>query len=166
MTELQEGALQFTFPSKVTASKYDEWTHYRKHLTILKAVDFVCYDPGPATTWLIEVKDYRAHSRTKPSELADEICQKVVHTLAGLVSARINAHHDSEKALADSVVGSRKLRVVVHLEQPSKPSRLKPRVIEPADLVQKLKPMLKAFDPRLKVCSKDKPVAGAPWTVR
>lgn len=51
-----------------------------------KALDLVAAGPQK-TGWLIEVKDYRAHQRAKPSEAAVEVAQKVFDTLAALPPA-------------------------------------------------------------------------------
>ena len=116
MSSLTEGRLNFEFDTAVQAAQYDKWTYYRKHfskISGMKAVDFVCYQAMEDTCWLIEVKDYRASTRTKPSELAIEITEKVVHTLAGLASARLRAGRDDERAMADAVLRCTELRVVV-----------------------------------------------------
>jgi hypothetical protein len=44
-----------------------------------------------------------------------------------------------------------RIRVVLHLEQPTKHSKLFPRPIDPAWVEQKLKQLLKAIDPHPKV---------------
>ena len=138
-----------TFPVLAMGSaQYDEWSFYRNQFTNMfgqaKAVDFLYVERD--TTWLIEVKDYRADKRTKPTELPLEIAQKVRDTLAGLAAAKFNANEISEKQLARQALTCSKLRVVLHLEQPAKPSRLKPQVINPADAKLKLKQYLKAVD--------------------
>jgi len=98
------------------------------------------------TTWLIEVKDYRVNQRTKPSDLGDEVAHKVFDTLAAIIPAKINATNSDEKRLALAVSASRKLRVVLHLEQPEKHSKLRPRAINPADVQQKMRQLLKPVD--------------------
>jgi hypothetical protein len=61
---IQEGRLTFNFPEDALASKYDDWTHYRRQFNPAfggtKAVDLVFVDD--ATGWLIELKDYREGS--------------------------------------------------------------------------------------------------------
>lgn len=142
--------LSFSFPS--VASKYDDWAHYRNQFNGTcqgaKAVDFVFLETGAnSTCWLIEVKDYRLHPRTKPIDLADEIAIKVRDTLAGLLSAKWNANDADERGYAAKLVASTRVRVVCHLEQPAKVSRLRPRAIEPDKVVQKLRSLIKAIDP-------------------
>jgi len=143
-----EGALTFTFPANSMASKYDEWSHYQNQFQSTcggsKAVDLV-YADGPIS-WLIEVKDYRQHSRTKAIDLADEIAIKVRDTLAGLVSASCHANDADEKRCAKKLIRATKIRVVCHLEQPTKQSKLRPIAIEPDKLLLKLKTLLKAID--------------------
>lgn len=50
--------------------------------------------------------------------------------------------------MADRVISSCKLRIVLHLEQPAKHSKLWPRAIGPADadIEQKMRQLLKAID--------------------
>jgi hypothetical protein len=43
-----------------------------------KAIDIIAVEPKNQCTWLIEVKDYRANRRLKPSDLINEVVQKVV----------------------------------------------------------------------------------------
>lgn len=145
---LQEGRLTFTFPPESTASKYDEWSHYRNQFNSAfggtKAVDMVYADAPVA--WLIEVKDYREHRRTKTIDLADEIAEKIRDTLAGLVSAQLYANDADEKQTAKTLLRCNQLRVVLHLEQPEKHSKLRPRAIDPAAVLKKLKLLIKAVD--------------------
>jgi hypothetical protein len=145
----EEGALTFSFPAGSIASKYDDWAHYRNPYQPTcggsKAVDLVYATPQIA--WLIEVKDFRLHPRTKIIDLPDEIAIKVRDTLAGLVSARCLANNPDEKRCARALLSAKKIRVVCHLEQPAKHSRLHPHVIEPSNLVLKLRTLLKAIDP-------------------
>lgn len=146
---IQEGALTFTFPANGMASKYDEWSHYRNQFQqtcgASKAVDIVFAEDGVA--WLIEVKDFRQHARLKTIELPDEIAVKVRDTVAGLVSAKCLASDVDEKRCARALVRANIIRVVCHLEQPIKHSRLRPRAIEPDKLVLKLRTLIKAIDP-------------------
>lgn len=130
---IQEGALTFTFPATGMASKYDECSHYRNQFQqtcgASKAVDIVFVEDGVA--WLIEVKDFRQHARLKTIELPEEIAIKVRDTVAGLVSAKCLASDADEKRCARALVRANIIRVVCHLEQPIKHSRLRPRAIEP-----------------------------------
>lgn len=168
MTTLREGQRAFTFQPDTQASKYDDWSFYRNQFKDRcfrdnKAVDMVCIAGDRA--WLIEVKDYREHRRTKPIDLADEVANKVRDTLAGLVAARFHATEPAEKALARELLRKRDLAVVCHLQQPAKHSRLRPRAIDPAALQQKLRTLLKAIDPRVRVVDTRTLPAGLPWQV-
>lgn len=167
MPNLLIDGLTFTFPVDSLASKYDEWSFYRKQFSSVcggsKAVDALCFQNG--TTWLIEVKDYRIHHRTKPQDLGDEIASKVRDTLAGLVATKINSHDFEEKQLATQFLGASKLVVVCHIEQPNTRSKLFPQIVKSADLVLKLKQKLKAIDahPRVVDMATLHPSMG--WTV-
>ena len=48
--------------------------------------------------------------------------------------------------MAKALLGARQYRVVLHLEQPLKHSRLRPRAINPADIQQKLRQLIKPID--------------------
>lgn len=164
---LTEQQLAFTFADGVEPSQYDEWTFYRNQFNAVcggtKAVDFVCLDGDQL--WLIEVKDYRRHRRTKLVELGDEVAAKVRDTLAGLVAASCNANQADEQRVARQALGRSRLRVVLHLEQPRHPSRLFPRAVDPDDVLLKLKQRLKAIDAHPRVVDQSNLDAEMPWAV-
>lgn len=149
MPNFDVDGLEFEFPEGWQVGKYDEWAFYRKQFSRMrndiKAIDLLAVD-ADRNTWLIEVKDYRRNPRTKPSDLADEVAQKVFDTLAALLPARANANNTMERDLARAATGCERLRVVLHLEQPAKHTRLRPRAIDPANVQKKLKQLLKPVD--------------------
>lgn len=148
MPTINVDGIAFTFPDNWVFSKYDEWAYYKSYARArsgTKAVDLLAIDPQ-RTAWLIEVKDYRAHRRTKPTELSDEVAQKVHDTLAAVLAARTKASVLDERDLARRVTSATRLRVILHLEQPAKHSKLFPRVIDPATLTLKLRTLLKPVD--------------------
>lgn len=167
-TILKEGALTFTFQTVAQACKYDTWSYYRNQFqqgcsSGNKAVDLLCEANGES--WLIEVKDYRHHPRTKPGGLADEVAIKVRDTLAGLVAASVGANDRVERDFAARMVRAKRFRVVCHLEQPAKTTRLRPRLIEPEDLFDKLRRLLKAIDRHPIVMDRSVKRQDLPWTV-
>jgi len=166
MRQFDEGRLRFNFDG-ADAGKYDDWRFYRNRFKGScngnKAVDFVYVEED--RTWLIEVKDYRRHRRTKPSELADEVAIKVRDTLAGLAAAKINADDEMERRLARRALQKANLRVVLHLEQPANPSKLFPEAVDPSKLKQKLKQKLKAIDPHPCVVDRNSLRPEMNWTV-
>lgn len=145
---IQEGQLTFTFPRGSMSSKYDEWAHYRNQFNSAfggtKAVDIVYVDGH--ISWLIELKDYRQYNRTKTIDIADEVAAKVRDTLVGLVSARLNATDLDEQRMATRLLRSTAIRVVLHLEQPQKKTRLRPTAIDPAAVLLKLKGLVRSID--------------------
>ncbi len=178
MPTLLVDGITFVFPGSWEASKYDEWSFYRNRWCNvykgrdsgtgqaigIKAIDLIAVDPaGPV--WFVEVKDYRVHRRTKPSDLGEEVAQKVFDTLAALLPASVNGDVPSEIALARRALGATRLRVVLHLEQPAKHSKLFPRAIEPANVVLKLKSLLKPIDahPLVVECAR---MHGVAWHAR
>ena len=170
MMEIEEGDLTFSFPDHCEAGKYDDWSFYRNQFQSVaggsKAVAVLCLAEG--VVWLVEIKDYRQHPRTKPSDLCDEVARKVRDTLSGLAAA--SANDAAELALARQALAMRRWRVALHLEQPNVASRLRPRAIDPASMTSKLrkglKAGLKAIDAHPEVVDRQKPHPGIPWTVR
>ena len=167
MATLSEGKLKFAFPDAWIASKYDDWSYYRNQFQKVcggaQAVDIVAFGPD-RWCWLIEIKDYREHQRTKPRDIADEMAGKIRDTLAGLSSGQHLASDAHEKAQARDAVRSIGWRVVLHLEQPKGHSKLFPRTIKLADVLQKLKQLIKAIDPHPQVVERANS-GHLPWKV-
>ena len=169
MTNITEGDLTFSFPDRCQASKYDDWSFYRKQFQAVadksKAVDILCVKGN--TSWLIEIKDYRQHTRTDPSDIADDLARKVRDTLAGLAAAAKVANDADQRELARKALATSKWRVVLHLEQPATVSRLRPRPIDPVTVMQKLrtKKKLKAIDAHPVICDRNTVPNYIPWKV-
>jgi hypothetical protein len=144
---IEADGLNFDFPDTWKVSKYDNWAFYRNQFSKIrdgiKAVDLIAVDRQDI--WLIEVKDYRQFSRTKPSDLAEEVRDKVLYTLAAMLPAKINASDTDEQDFATKVLKGTQLHVILHLEQPEKHSKLFPRAINPINLEQKLSGLIKAI---------------------
>ena len=168
MMEIEEGDLTFSFPDCCKASKYDNWSFYRNQFQSVaggsKAVDILCLEDDVA--WLVEIKDYREHPRTKSIDLCDEVAIKVRDTLSGLAAASANANDADEQALARRALEMRRWRVALHLEQPNVASRLRPRAIDPASVNSKLRKGLKAIDAHPTVVDRQSLHPGTPWTVQ
>lgn len=169
MPTVDEGRLRFNFPAGWEADKFDGWSFYRNRFQSVcggsKAVDILAIEPDSACLWQIEVKDYRRHTRTKAVGLADEVVAKARDTLAALAAARVNANDDRERAMADRALRCGRLRIVLHLEQPARHSRLFPRAIDPAAVQLRLRQISKAIDPHPVVRETGR-MEGCPWTVR
>lgn len=190
MPTLQVGDLTFTFADDWSAWQLDEWSYYRNQFLNLGNnvrvactrcnAELRCQGCGTArnagmkgcdlvalqarTAWLIEVKDYRRNPREKAIGLADEIALKIRDSLAVLFGARVNANDVGEKAFATQAVSCTTIRVVLHLEQPTTPSRLFPRRIRPADVLQRLKQLVRAVDPH-PIVAETRNMQNLPWTV-
>jgi len=149
MTELDIDGMKFKFPLSWNASKHDEWLYYRNHYSKtadgVKAVDIIAVHRK--ILWLIEVKDYRLHRRTKAIQIHSEFALKVVFTLSSLLPARINATRAVEQDAAKEALACDSIRLVLHIEQPTTHSKLFPRAIDPSKVHQKMKSALKAIDP-------------------
>ena len=148
---MREGNVVWTFPNGWSAVKFDDWAFYQKQFQGCadgnKAMDILALPTTNGVLWMIEAKDYRRNHRN-PSKgpLAMEIAEKARDTLAGLLAAAANAVN-KEQTFARTAVKAAQIRVVLHLEQATKPSKLFPRAVNPADVKLKLKQLLKAIDP-------------------
>lgn len=162
-----EGQLTFTFPAGAMSTKYDDWSFYRNQFNSTfggtKAVDIIYLEDD--VCWFIEIKDYRVHSRTKTINLGDEVASKVRDAMSGIYAACCNANEQTEKQFARDTLSKSKLRVVLHLEQPLKKSKLFPRAINPADVKLKLKQLLRGVDAHPVVVDKQTLIGSMHWQV-
>lgn len=156
MAIVQEGHIKYEFPEEFLVVRLEEsvyyskhWQHFAEHNGGLgnKECDFIAFDPKTKTLWLIEVKDYRAATRTKPSELADEFAQKCRDSIGCLFAIKLSclAQH-GEKTSIQSLVRASSVRCVLHVEQGVR-SRLFPQVIDPKALKDSTKRSLRPLDP-------------------
>ncbi len=141
---------RLTMPPGWWVWKYDDSSFHRNQFQSFaggsKAMDAVALaDDG--TLWLIEVKDYRRHPRTKPGSVFSEVAAKARATLAGLVVARVRANDQNERVQAKQAMSCSQIRVALQLAQITRPSRLFPQVIDPQDAQLALKRELRAVDP-------------------
>ena len=171
MVRINEGKLMFTFPADWQVSKYDTWSYYRNQFkdccTGCKAVDFIAVCQGEKKeVWLIEVKDYNLHPRTKPSDLPVELAHKVRDSLSGMAAALFQAQDREEKRFARKALQCKKIRVALHLEQPQKHSKLFPRAIDPSKVLQKMKALMKPIDPHPVVVERGNSQIKAWWSVQ
>lgn len=160
----------FAFPESWKVSKYDDWAFYRNRFSQMysgiKAVDLLAIENKieDKVIWIIEVKDYRQSRRTKAIDLAEEVAQKVFSTLAAILPAKIHASESYEQRFAGEVLKGTQLRVVLHLEQPVKSSKLFQRAIDPSKVQQKLKTLIKPIDSHPKVVESTQ-MQNLAWTV-
>jgi hypothetical protein len=159
--------IDIQFPENWIVERYDNWAYVRNQFNGAaggcKAVDVIAKDHQDVL-WFIEVKDYRYNRRTKVIDLADEIAIKVRDSMAGLVAAAGRAEAP-EKKQAVSLLGFKRIRVALHLEQPNHHSKLFPRPADPVSLQQKLRSRIKPIDPHPVITSKRAPYPGVQWSV-
>jgi hypothetical protein len=157
MPRVVEGSITFDLPVGFVVQKLDDTTFYRKHFQSFaqgsKAVDFLVFDPKTPELWLLEVKDYRAQGRIKTIDLFDEIAQKVLSSLACLLALRANANVLDERNFAQLALKQTRIKVVLHLEQPIKPSKLFPQVVDPANIRVKLRQKVRSIDSKAEFSS-------------
>jgi len=164
----QEGRIRFTFPEDWIVFRPGDSAYYKRRFQGFcggcKEMDFVGWEPNHRTLWLLEVKDYTTDRRIKPSSIFDEVAVKVRDTLALLIAASVNANPDHAGTLAfsKSCLPPESIRVVLHVEQASKPSKLFPAIKGMADAIQLLRSKLRCIDSHALVVSLDCP-AKSPW---
>ena len=159
--------LTFEFPDGWLVAKYDDWSYYRNRFAMIqdgvKALDILALSPE-GVVWLIEVKDYSRHVRTKPSELDDEVARKVLDTLAALLPAKLNGDVHEETRMAQLMLRAKGLRMVLHLETQTAGSNLTRHSIDPSNIQMKLRKRLKWIDPH-PVVANSAQMNNLPWTV-
>jgi hypothetical protein len=82
-----------------------------------------------------------------------------------MLPAKVNASEIAESSFAEEFLKGNQLHVVLHLEQPKTHSKLFPRAIDPLDIQQKLKKLIKPIDPHPKVVESTR-MRGLAWTVK
>ena len=168
MPTILEGQLRFVFPDDWRATAVEKWSFYRNQFQSVcggtKVVDMVAVE-SKKCLWKIEAKDYRLHRRTKTIDLAEEIAIKIRDSLALLIAASANANDPDEKEMARAALKCPRLRVILQLEQPAKHSALFPRAIDPANVQQRLKQLVKAIDPHPLVLEMGR-MLGVAWMVQ
>jgi hypothetical protein len=170
MTTLSDARIEHVFPSTWSVTKYDDWPYVRDHVVNAfvgknKCVDFLALDPAKDTLWLVEAKDFRHHGREKEISAPEELALKIRGTLVGLVAAAKHHAPHKHQSLAQAFLRAAHLRIVFHLEQPTNPSKLLPRVCASAAELQKLKQMVRIIDPHpMVVDSRSK--LQPPWAIR
>lgn len=163
MLSISEGSFNYDFPDDWTASKFDKDPFYLKHFQSfgagVQAVDVLAFSNDEL--WLIEQKDYRQgqdqESAINANDLFMVMASKVLGTLACLVSARSlgTSNESASHQLATEALLRKKVRCVLHIEQPTKPSTLFPQVIDPKNAKDKFKRVMKSVDPRAVIGDKN-----------
>jgi hypothetical protein len=170
MTCLAEvDGLSFVFPAGWELLKYDTSSFHRNQFQKFsggtKAVDLVAVAPGSRELWLIEAKDYRHHRRSKPGSVFKEMAAKVLGTLAGLATARVRANDANERGFAAAAMQAPQIRIALHLNQPTKPSRLFPHVVDPATASISLKKAVRVVDPHPILYGSGVAMPALPWSI-
>lgn len=140
--------MQLTMPQGWWVWDYDKSAFHSSFQNLAggsKAMDAVAWEPG-GTLWLIELKDYRQHRRTKPSSVYAEVAGKVRATLAALAVARVRAEVPVEKTRAYQAMTCTRIRVVLQLAQATHPHRLFKQAVEPSDADLQLRRAVKQVD--------------------
>lgn len=191
--EITEDKQQFDFPNdwNPLPCELDDWAYYRRQYSRyfnkvnpicgncngvilcascnhkntfgVKAMDIAAIDSS-RIAWLIEIKDYRFHQRTKAIDLADEIAIKVRDSLAMILAAVTQANIASEQTMAKAISRAKKICVVAHIEQSLSPTRLRPRAIDLIAMRDKLRQLLHFLDPHVLVVESSR-MQNLPWTV-
>ena len=167
MCNIIEGKLKFIFPKDWLAEKMDDSPFYRKHFQSFadnKCVDIASFQANGGELWLIEVKDYRINRHTKTLDLFDELALKVRDSLALLFLAKSKPEVSSFN-FAQKAADKPKIRVVLHLEQTAKPSKLYPHIVERDNARRKLAQTVRVVDPHPLFCEMSAMPRNCPWVV-
>lgn len=166
---MEVDGIRFVFPAHWQVCKWDDEAFHRRFQRVgggSKACDIVALPPDGNEVWLIEVKDYRNHRRTKSADLFDEVGCKVRDTLAALWAAQRNAATDAERDMAQRARRRHTVRVAFHYEPFRSASRLAPKPKKQvADALDKLRQKVHAIDPHA-VIVRTGAMAGVAWTAR
>jgi len=133
----------FEFPDHWEALLYDEpngfYRRVFKQFADSKSIDIAALG-SDGTLWLIEVKDYRVHRRAKKQSVYDELQKKVRDTLACMFFGAIKKCSFEVRASQ-----CRRIKVVLHLEQREKRSKLHQPVNDRRNGTLKLKQAFRQF---------------------
>lgn len=175
--DFPEGALTFSFPDGWEVCRPADTSFYQRHFKSFcggcKETDFLAFDPSPSelVLWLIEVKDYRSHRRSKELDLVREVALKARDVLAMLPVAALRDNAASPPGGTTQAGGfwrsarsAKQLKVVLHCELPPRPSKLFPGVKDAANLGHKLKQELRPIDPHATFTNSSL-ARSLPWTV-
>ena len=171
-----EGGLTFDFPDDWSVCRPGATSYYsvrfQQFCGSCKETDFAMFDPGSGKLWLLEVKNFATHARSKPIPLKDEFAQKVRDTLALITASAYCDQTPSQPKemeageFARTARAATSLGVVLHCEPQPRPSKLFPATAEMANLLQAIKAALTPLGPAaaVKLARKDA-YAGLPWAV-
>ena len=172
MPTISVDTLDFIFPDNWKVLKYDDQSFHKKHfhnLAASKCVDIIAFSAADEFLWLIEGTDYRLYQGEKPTgekrvDVLKEFAEKVRDTLANLHLAERRPEseiYDFVKLASKKV----KFRVVLHLEQSAKPSKLHPQVVKWHDAHIKLRHAVRVVDPHPWLCKMSDMPLDCPWRV-
>lgn len=126
----QEGRIRFEFPDGWKVLRPEKASYYTRHFQNFaggcKEMDFILLEPINRVLWLVEVKDYTTYPRNKPQCIFEEIAEKIRDSLALLLAGSVRDHSSNEgvRSYMDVCVIPKDIKIVLHLEQPSKPSKI------------------------------------------
>ena len=158
---------RLNFPDGWDVATYDKLRFYKNHFQSfaggVKGLDVVAISPDKVC-WLIEVKDYRQHKRTKLGTVFAETAAKILATLAGLAAARVRSYDSIEKSFADKALKTKSFRVVLCIDQPQHNSRLFQQIINPQTAHIKLQQAVRVIDPHARCSGAGVADIALPWT--
>jgi len=171
--KIQEGTLHFSFPDNWNVCKFDDTNFYRNRIEKLngiKSVDIIAKNSD--TLHFIEIKDFRKHrieniERQTNGELLTEVAQKFVSTVSTLFGAKRCNIVDFEpyySSLFDSK--EQTIEVILFIERDDDKSTLKRKKLTLADLQNKLKKLLVAYNVRCKVYDREHFPSTINWSVK
>lgn len=174
--EITEGTppnqLIFSFPEDWKICKFDDTSFYRNRVEKLdgmKSVDIIAKSSD--SLQFIEIKDFRQHrienrARQRNGELLIEVSQKFVSTLASLIGASRWNLINFEPYYSLLSQSDQKVEVILFVERDERESTLRRNKLLLADLQQKLKKLLLAYNIKCKVYDREHLPTHLGWSVR
>lgn len=174
--EIKEGTppiqLKFTFPDNWSVCKFDDTNFYRNRvekLNGIKSVDIIAKSNNELQ--FIEIKDFRQHrientERQKSGELLIEVAQKFVSTISALLGANRCCLVDFEPYYNPLLTSrDQKIEVILFVERDDREGILQRKKLTLADLKDKLKKLLVAYNVKCKVYDRNNLPVDIGWTV-
>ena len=161
----QESGLCFEFDEDLEVIKYDEiGGSYREQLLRcfngLKAVDFIC--KRQSELWLLEIKNYAEHDRTKSGSVVDEFLEKVRDTFTGITTLCLISNRKDKRHYL-SLLKAKHIHLVLHCDF-KKQMKTRDLLTKQRTLQEQLRKKLRFIDSHVKVTCIQNPAKRLPWS--
>ncbi len=162
-SDIQEGDFIYHFPDSFKVMRPCECKYYTQDWQTFAVgknqpgnaeTDFVAFDTSEKKLWLIEVKDYRRHPRSKTAEIGLEFARKCRDTLSLLAALQVSpwAHAKKDKTsendkASDEFQKMKSIQCILHIEIPP----AKQKGVSLSSIKDSVRRHLRRLDPKVKV---------------